>query len=249
MVKARSGVPRGYQAVMPYLRLRDAARAIRFYKKVFGATERYRLTMGGKIGHAELDLGGSTVMLSDEFPAVNAVGPKVLKGTSVLLTVYVENVDRLVTKAVKAGAKVLRPATDQFYGDRTAQIEDPFGHVWSIQSRIEKVSPKEMQKRLNVMLKAEASAAVARRTVGRPAKTAAAKAGAAAGTARKAAAQAAPAKKARAKTTAAPRKAASRKKAGLPQKAAAKKAVAKTTTRRAGGTGRGPGRPRKTATA
>jgi PhnB protein len=171
MVNAKSGVPRGYQAVMPYLRVRDAASAIKFYKKVFGAAERYRLKMGGKVGHAELELGGSTVMISDEFPEVNAVGPKALKGTSVLLTVYVENVDQVVAKAVKAGAKVRRAAADQFYGDRSAQIEDPFGHVWSIQSRIEKVSPQDMQKRLNAMLKAEASATVARRPGGRSAKS------------------------------------------------------------------------------
>lgn len=163
MANAKNSVPRGYQALMPYLRVRDAASAIRFYKKVLGATERYRLKMGGKVGHAELDVGGSVLMLSDEFPEVGALGPQSLKGTSVILNVYVDNVDRLVAKAVKAGAKVRRPATDQFYGDRTAQIEDPYGHVWSIQARIEKVNPKDMQKRLNALLKAHASAAIAKR--------------------------------------------------------------------------------------
>lgn len=163
MVNARSGVPRGYQAVMPYLRVRDAASAIKFYKKVFGAEERFRLKMGGKVGHAELSIGGAVVMISDEFPEANAVGPKALKGTSVVMAVYVDDVDKLVAKAVKAGAKICRPVSDQFYGDRTGQIEDPFGHIWSIQTRLEKVNPKDMQKRLNAMLRAEASAMVAKR--------------------------------------------------------------------------------------
>ncbi len=163
MVNARSGVPRGYQAVMPYLRVRDAASAIKFYKKVFGAEERFRLRMAGKVGHAELVVGGAVVMISDEFPEANAVGPQALKGTSVVMAVYVDDVDRLVAKAVKAGAKVRRPVADQFYGDRLGQLEDPFGHVWSIQTRLEKVSPKDMQKRLNALLRAEASALVAKR--------------------------------------------------------------------------------------
>jgi PhnB protein len=170
MVNARSGVPRGYQAVMPYLRVRDAAKAIRFYKKVFGAAERYRLRMAGRIGHAELDLGGCVVMLADEFPEAKAVGPKTLKGSSVSLTVYVDDVDKVVAKAVKAGSKLRRPVADQFYGDRAGQIEDPFGHIWMIQTRIEKVTPKEMQSRLNAMLRAEASAAAAGRRAGRGAK-------------------------------------------------------------------------------
>lgn len=152
---------------MPYLRVRDAASAIKFYKKVFGAEERYRLKMAGKIGHAELVIGGCVVMLSDEFPEASAVGPKALKGTSVGLALYVDDVDKLVQKAVKAGAKLRRPVSDQFYGDRAGQIEDPFGHVWLIQTRIEKVAPKDMQKRLTAMLRAEASAAVAKRNARR----------------------------------------------------------------------------------
>lgn len=163
MLKAKSGVPKGYQAVMPYLRVGDAVGAIKFYKKVFGATEKYRLKMGGKIGHAELDLGGSVLMLSDEFPDMKAVGPKSLKGTSVVLTLYVADVDKVVAKAVKAGAKLHREVADQFYGDRMGQIEDPYGHVWLIQTRVEKVAPKDMQKRLTAMLRAQAAAAVAGR--------------------------------------------------------------------------------------
>ena len=250
MVNAKSGVPRGYQAVMPYLRVRDAASAIKFYKKIFGAAERYRLKMGGKIGHAELDVGGCTLMLSDEFPEMNILGPKALKGTSVLLTVYVTNVDQVVAKAVKAGARVHRPAADQFYGDRAAQIEDPFGHIWSIQSRIEKVSPKDMQKRLNTLLKAEASAAIARRASGRPAKGG--RTGAAP-TAKPAAAGAAAAKKtaAPAKRQAAPANKPAKREAAAGQAAAAKKgpgrrsATAKAPAQTAGRAGR----PKKAATA
>lgn len=154
MVRSKSGVPRGYQAVMPYLRVRDAVNAIKFYKRAFGATENFRLKMpGGKLGHAELNFGGAVIMLSDEFPEHKAVGPRTLKGTSVTIALYVADVDKAMTKAVKAGAKVRMAAMDQFYGDRSGQVEDPYGHVWSIQSRIEKVAPKEMQKRLTAMLR------------------------------------------------------------------------------------------------
>jgi PhnB protein len=242
MVNAKSGVPRGYQAVMPYLRVRDAASAIRFYKKVFGAAERYRLRMGGKIGHAELELGGSTIMISDEFPEINAIGPKALKGTSVALTVYVENVDQVVAKAVKSGAKVRKAAADQFYGDRSAQIEDPFGHVWSIQSRIEKVSPQDMQKRLNALMKAEASAAVARRTTGGR--------GAKGGRGRKAsAAKTTPARKATKKSAAPAKKTVSRRTRAVKASGGRKSAV-KTAMPEKKGSGRKParvGRPRKAA--
>lgn len=154
MVRPKTGVPRGYQAVMPYLRVRDAQSAIKFYKKAFGAKENFRLKMlDGKIGHAELDVGGAVIMLSEEFPDHQAVGPKTLKGTSVSLMLYVPDTDKAVAKAVRAGARLRRPVADQFYGDRTGQVEDPFGHVWSIQSRIEKVAPKDMQKRLNAELR------------------------------------------------------------------------------------------------
>lgn len=183
MVKGRSAIPRGYQAVMPYLRVRDAASAIKFYKKAFGATESFRLKMAGKIGHAELEISGAVVMLSDEFPDAKALGPKALKGTTVHLTVYVEDVDKAVAKAVKAGARIRRPVADQFYGDRSGQIEDPFGHVWSLQTRIEKVSPKDMQKRLDALMRSggEPARKVARasrvsRAARKPARRSAAKA-------------------------------------------------------------------------
>ncbi|MGE0698186.1 MAG: VOC family protein [Hyphomicrobiaceae bacterium] len=201
MVKAKSGVPRGYQAVMPYLRVGDAAAAIKFYKKAFGAKENYRLTMAGKIGHAELDVGGSVLMLSDEFPDAKAIGPKALKGTSVMLTLYVADVDKVVAKAVRAGARVRREVADQFYGDRMGQIEDPYGHVWSIQTRIEKVTPKDMQRRLNAMLQGDHPRAPARKP-GRPAKAVPAPAAAARKPAAKRPAKAQAAAKASTKATA-----------------------------------------------
>ena len=108
--------------------------------------------MGGRVGHAELDLNGATVMLSDEFPDHGAVGPATLKGTSVALLLFVADANAAFKKAVAAGGKIRRAVTDEFYGDRTGQIEDPFGHVWFIQQRLEEVSPKVMQKRLDQMM-------------------------------------------------------------------------------------------------
>lgn len=147
-----SPVFKGHHTVTPYLRIKGAAAAIEFYKKAFGARERFRLTMGDRLGHAEIDINGSTVMLSDEFPEVDAFGPATLKGTTVTLSLYVADAHATFAKAITAGAKERRPVTDEFYGDRTGQIVDPFGHVWMIQQRIEDVSPKEMQKRLDVMM-------------------------------------------------------------------------------------------------
>jgi PhnB protein len=150
-------VPEGYQAVMPYLRVHAAADAIAFYKKAFGAKERFRLTMGDRIGHAELNINGCVVMLSDEFPEMDVLGPKALKGTTITLMLQVADCDAAMKKAVAAGAKITRPATDEFYGDRTGQVQDPFGHVWMIQQNIETVTPKEMQKRLDQMMADPAS--------------------------------------------------------------------------------------------
>lgn len=145
-------IPTGYNTVMPYLRVKGCDKAIKFYVKAFAAREKYRLMMPGKkIGHAELRIGDSTVMLSEEFPEMGAVGPQTLKGTAVVLTLYVKDVDKTVALAKRAKAKVIQPPQDQFYGDRSARIEDPFGHIWSIQTRIENVSPTSMQKRLDAM--------------------------------------------------------------------------------------------------
>jgi PhnB protein len=141
-------IPDGYPQVSPYLVVDGAAAAIDFYGNVFGATERMRLPgPGGKIGHAELQIGGSVVMLADEFPDMGARGPKSVGGTPVTIGVYVEDVDTTFDRAVQAGATALRPVENQFYGDRSGQFEDPFGHRWSVSTHVEDVSPEEMAKR------------------------------------------------------------------------------------------------------
>ena len=145
-------IPDGYPRVSPYLVVDGAAQAIDFYTQVLGATERMRMGgPDGKIGHAELEFGDSVVMLADEYPDMGYVGPKAVGGTPVTIGVYVEDVDKTFDAAVKAGAKALRPVEDQFYGDRSGQIEDPFGHRWSIQTHVEDVPPDEMQKRAAAM--------------------------------------------------------------------------------------------------
>ncbi len=141
-------IPDGYPQVTPYLCIDGASAAIDFYKDVLGATERMRMPApGGKIGHAELQMGDSVVMLADEHPDIGFRSPKAIGGTPVTISVYVEDVDEVLDRAVKSGAKILRPAENQFYGDRTGQIEDPFGHRWSVATHIEDVTPDEMAKR------------------------------------------------------------------------------------------------------
>jgi PhnB protein len=143
-----SPIPEGYPRVTPYLAVDDAAKAIDFYVAVLGAEERFRMGgPDGRIGHAELDIGDSVIMLADEFPDMGVVGPKTVGGTPVTMHMYVTDVDDTVARAIKAGAKEIRPVEDQFYGDRTGWIEDPFGHRWSIGTHIEDVSPEEMEKR------------------------------------------------------------------------------------------------------
>ena len=138
-------IPDGYHTVTPYLIVQGAAKALDFYKKAFGATELVRMPgPGGKIMHAEVQIGDSRVMLADEFPEMDARGPQALGGTPVGLCIYVENVDALFDRAVTAGAKVLRPVVDQFYGDRSGTVADPFGHKWTIATHVEDVSPEEM---------------------------------------------------------------------------------------------------------
>jgi PhnB protein len=145
-------IPDGYPRVSPYLVVDGAAQAIDFYTQVLGASERMRMGgPDGKIGHAELQFGDSVVMLADEYPDMGYVGPKAIGGTPVTIGVYVEDVDKTFDAAVKAGAKALRPVEDQFYGDRSGQIEDPFGHRWSISTHVEDVPPDEMQKRAAAM--------------------------------------------------------------------------------------------------
>ncbi|MGH2767556.1 MAG: VOC family protein [Actinomycetota bacterium] len=141
-------IPDGYPEVSPYLCIDGAGAAIEFYRKVFGAAERMRMPApGGKIGHAELQIGGSVIMLSDEYPEMGMRGPKSIGGTPVTMSLYVEDVDATFDLAVEAGAKALRPVEDQFYGDRSGQFEDPFGHRWSVATHIEDVPPEEMAMR------------------------------------------------------------------------------------------------------
>jgi len=150
-------IPEGLRAITPYLTCRDAARAIDFYKRAFGAVETMRLADSqGRIGHAELLIGGSPIMLSDEHPDFGAISPQTLNGTSVALHLYVENADAVFDRAIAAGAKAARPVRDEFYGDRTGTLVDPFGHRWFVASRIEEVSPEEMKKRYEAMMRAEA---------------------------------------------------------------------------------------------
>ena len=147
MAKAKP-IPDGYPRVTPYLHVDGANAAIDFYSKVFGATERMRMPApGGKIGHAELQIGNSVIMLADEFPDMNVRGPKTIGGTPVTVMVYVEDVDKAFDRAIKAGAKEIRPVMDQFYGDRSGEFEDPFGHRWNVATHVEDVPPDEMAKR------------------------------------------------------------------------------------------------------
>ncbi len=141
-------IPEGYHTVTPYLIVSGAAGAIEFYKKAFGAAESMRMTgPGGKIGHAEIRIGDSHVMLADEVPEMGYRGPRSFGGSAVTMLLYVEDVDATVDRAVAAGGKLVRPVKDQFYGDRTGGVEDPFGHVWYIATHIEDVSPEEMKRR------------------------------------------------------------------------------------------------------
>ncbi|MFD7321569.1 VOC family protein [Streptomyces sp. NPDC059875] len=141
-------IPEGYPRVTPYLCIDGAAAALDFYVSVLGAEERMRMPApGGKIGHAELALGNSIIMLADEYPDMGFRSPKAVGGTPITLHVYVEDVDAIFAKALAQGARELSPVKDEFYGDRTGQFEDPFGHRWSVASHIEDVPEEEMEKR------------------------------------------------------------------------------------------------------
>ena len=147
-------IPAGYSAVTPYLILGDAARAIDFYKQVFGAAETLRMPApGGKIGHAEITIGGAHIMLADEFPDMNCKSPKAFGGSPVSIMVYLDDVDATAKRAVAAGAKLTRPVADQFYGDRTGTIEDPFGHTWHIATHTEDLSEAELKRRADEAMK------------------------------------------------------------------------------------------------
>lgn len=142
-------IPEGFHSVNPYLCVSDAARAIEFYKEAFGATERMRMEApGGKIGHAEIVIGDSIIMLADEHPELNFRSPKTLGGPSSHFMIYVEDVDARIEQAVAAGAKLVKPVKDEFYGDRSGSVEDPFGHLWYISTHMEDVSREEMERRV-----------------------------------------------------------------------------------------------------
>ena len=141
--------PDGYHSVTPYLVIDGAAKALDFYARAFGAKEKMRLPMGDRIGHAEIVIGDSHVMLADEMSPHK--GPRKLGGTPVSLMIYTKDVDAMFARAIAAGAKEKRPVADQFYGDRTGVLEDPFGHVWSIATHVEDVSDEEIRRRMAAM--------------------------------------------------------------------------------------------------
>ena len=141
-------IPEGYHSVTPYLIVDGGGRAIEFYKQAFGATEVFRMDgPDGKIAHAEIKIGDSHVMLGDESPEMGSRGPGAFGGSPVTLMLYVEDVDAVVNRAVEAGAELTRPVANQFYGDRTGGLKDPFGHAWYIATHVEDVPYEELQKR------------------------------------------------------------------------------------------------------
>jgi PhnB protein len=149
-----SPIPQGYHSVTPYLVIKGAAQAIEYYKKVFGATEVVRMNgPDGKVGHAELQIGDSRIMLADENPSMGQghTSAATIGASPVSLYLYVPEVDRVFERAVAAGAKTLRPVQDQFYGDRSGFFQDPFGHLWGIATHVEDVSPEEMKERMKKM--------------------------------------------------------------------------------------------------
>jgi PhnB protein len=149
VMAAVNPIPEGFPRVTPYLICDGAAKAIEFYTSVLGATERMRMPApDGRIGHAEIQIGDSVIMLADEYPEMGARSPRSLGGTPISLMVYVEDVDKVVARAVEAGAKELRPVENRFYVDRSGEIEDPFGHRWSVASHVEDVSEEEMGRRM-----------------------------------------------------------------------------------------------------
>jgi len=147
-------IPDNYHVTTPYLIVRGAARAIEFYKQAFGATESMRMPgPNGRIMHAEVRVGGAAIMLADEAPEMGIRSPETLGGSPVIILLYVEDVDAVTARAIAAGAKAVRPVQDQFYGDRSGTIADPFGHVWTIATHKEDVSPEEMQRRMAALPK------------------------------------------------------------------------------------------------
>jgi PhnB protein len=152
-------VPDGYYTATPYLIVKGAARALDFYKQAFGAQELMRFPMpDGKVGHAEIKIGNSPIMLADEFPEMGHKSPESLGGSPVSIMLYVPDVDKTFAQALKAGGKELQPLKDQFYGDRSGTLTDPFGHVWTVSTHKEDVSPEEMDRRHKAMMAEKANA-------------------------------------------------------------------------------------------
>jgi PhnB protein len=148
-------IPDNYPRVTPYLIVDGASAAIDFYRSVLGATERMRMAApDGKVGHAELGIGDSVIMLADEHLDMDARGPRTVGGTPVTLHVYVEDADSVFERAIQAGAKALGPMEDKFYGDRSGQFEDPFGHRWNVATHVEDVAPEKMSKRAEAAMAA-----------------------------------------------------------------------------------------------
>jgi len=141
-------IPDGYHSVTPYLIVKGGAEAIDYYKKAFGAVELFRMDHGGKIGHAEIKIGDSPIMLADEYPEMKYLSPKTLGGTPVSIMIYVEDVDTVYNQAIAAGGTEVKALQDQFYGDRSGTLTDPFGHVWTVATHKEDVTEEEMAKRM-----------------------------------------------------------------------------------------------------
>jgi PhnB protein len=159
---AAKPIPDGYHTATPYLIVNGVAEAIEFYKGAFGATELLRMTdPQGRIGHAEIRIGDSVIMMADEHPDMGYRGPRSMGGSSVSILLYVDDVDTIFGRAVRAGATVQRPIANQFYGDRSGKLEDPFGHVWSIATHVEDVPPEEMRRRAEAAMRSSATSASA----------------------------------------------------------------------------------------
>lgn len=151
---AVKAIPDGYHSVTPYLVVRNGAKAIDFYKRAFGATELMRMDgPGGTIAHAEVKIGNSPVMLSDENPQWNAKSPEAYGGSPASLMIYVDDVDTVFARAIAAGGKEVKAVQNQFYGDRSGTLTDPFGHQWTVATHVEDVSPEEMERRMEAMMK------------------------------------------------------------------------------------------------
>lgn len=147
-----SAIPEGYHSITPYLIVKNAKEALEFYKRAFNAREIFRMeTPQGMIGHCEFEIGDSRLMMADEFPQMGSTAPSEHQGRAFSLLIYVQNVDEVFNRAVEAGAKVIRPLQNEFYGDRMGTLQDPFGHNWHLGQHIEEVSPEEMKKRADKM--------------------------------------------------------------------------------------------------